>query len=231
MRRLTGLLIILATAHLWGCASDELEGTVAANRPPMVWLTIAPPEGSTVDYTVHLFWGGFDPDGDVAFFEYAISNNESGAFNPADTTGADKWHRIAAKDSVFRFTADVIADSSIIFEDDLDAFEFVRPHTFFVRSVDDRGARSKPVYRSFTARNLSPVVTVLTPLSVGLTIALVPPIPTFRWVAQDFIGDRTQTQDPDSVRSILIGTGMFGGDWNAAMAFIRDNPDAPDWTR
>ncbi|MFQ5510837.1 MAG: hypothetical protein ACE5EO_03210 [Candidatus Krumholzibacteriia bacterium] len=135
------------------------------------------------------------------------------------------------QDSVFRFSADVVADSSIIGSGDLDAFEFVRPHTFFVRAVDDRGARSKAIYRSFTARNLSPLVTILTPPSIGLTLALVPPIPTFQWVAADFIGSKSQTQDPDSTRSILVSTSLFGANWDKTMDYVRDNPGAPEWTR
>ncbi len=217
MRPLPTLLIVLFAAHLSGCASEQLAGSLSDNQPPTVWLTIAPPEGSTVDYTVHLFWGGFDPDGDIAFYEYVISNNQTGVFDPADTTGADKWHRVNTRDSLFRFTADVIADSSIINQDDLKPFEFIRPHTFFIRAVDDRGARSKPVYRSFTARNLSPMVAILTPLSRGLVIAHVPPIPTFRWAAVDFVSNTSQTQDPDSARSILVNTQNFSLDFNEAV--------------
>ena len=48
-------LILLAGLHLVGCASDELTGPLAENQPPIVWLAIAPPQGSTVTYKVHVF--------------------------------------------------------------------------------------------------------------------------------------------------------------------------------
>jgi hypothetical protein len=146
---------ILLVALLPGCAPDKLAGTVVDNRPPEVWLSIAPPERSTVVYQVHIYWGGFDPDGKISHYEFAITNNETGVFDPADTTGADKWHSTQSKDSVFTFTADTISDSSSVDFDKMLPYEFERPHTFFIRSVDERGACSSVKYRSFTARNLS----------------------------------------------------------------------------
>ena len=149
--RSLALIIPLFALSLAGCTSDQLVGPLPDNVPPIVWLGIGPPAGSTVNYKVHMFWNGWDPDGDIAYFEYAITDNETGVFQPADTTGADNWTRVNAKDSVFVFTADLLADSSTVDPDVLDTFEYIRTHTFFIRAVDKESARSKAAYRSFTA--------------------------------------------------------------------------------
>ena len=139
MRRKTQFAIVgfLLTLYILGCVSDELEGPLMGNRPPTVWLAIAPPEGSTVSYRAHIHWGGRDADGEVAYFEYAITDNETGLFDPADTTGADKWNRVVATDSVFIFTADVL-DSSLVKPGVHQPYPFTRSHTFFIRSGDDQ---------------------------------------------------------------------------------------------
>jgi hypothetical protein len=212
------------------CASEDLSGTRLANQAPEVWLSIAPPERETVSYRLHMFWGGWDPDGEIDYFEYAITDNETGVFLPADTTGADKWHRVNGLDSVFTFSADLPTDSAYFDLTDQEAFEYQRAHTFFIRAVDTQGARSKPDFRSFTARNLSPVINILQPSVSGLIIAQVPPIVTFRWNARDFVGSRDEVIPPDSVRSIFLSLLDFDVDFNAATKYIRDNQDAPEWT-
>ena len=45
-----------------GCSSSE-EGELKPNQPPTVWLSSAPPEGSTEQYVIKMYWGGWDPDG------------------------------------------------------------------------------------------------------------------------------------------------------------------------
>jgi len=225
------VLAALAASSFLSCSSDELTGTTHGNQAPEVWLSIGPPEGSTSVYHVHFFWGGFDPDGKISHFEYAITDNDNGMFDPADTTGADKWFATEVKDSVFSFTADEIADSSKIDFDAMNPYEFVRSHTFFIRAVDEAGLHSKPAYRSFTARNLSPVVNIEIPNVIGQSIAIVPPIITFRWSARDFIGSRSEAQDPESVRSILVNTLRFSGRTDLALEYIRTTPDAEEWTR
>jgi hypothetical protein len=54
-----------------------------------------------------------------------------------------------------------------------------------------------------------------------------PSVITFEWVARDPDGE---TQEPDSVRWILLNTLQFESDWAAARDYIRDNPDAPEWS-
>ncbi len=218
-------IFLAATLAVTGCGNDPYVGEHRENKSPQVWLSAAPPEGSTSTYRVHLYWGGWDPDGEVAYYEYAITNNESGIFDPADTTGRDNWYKVYSNDSAFTFTADQLADTcatSLI-------TEFQRSHTFFIRAVDEEGlASEEPDYRSFTALTLSPSVRVLVPRRNAFTPAFVPPITTFRWEAVDYINTLQQTQDPDSVRWILHP--VEDSEYGEAIDWIRQNPQAPEWS-
>ncbi|UCH83274.1 MAG: hypothetical protein JSW50_12530 [Candidatus Latescibacterota bacterium] len=225
------LIVAVFATTFAGCASDELSGSLRENQPPQVWLSLAPPEGSVGSYRVSISWGGWDPDGQIAYYEYSITDNGNGVFDPADTTGADKWHRVYGNDSTFIFSADLVADSSEVDPDDLKPVEFRQSHTFFIRSVDDRGAASrKPEYRSFTSRTLSPVVDILIPLPTGNDPALVSRVSTFEWFGEDYVTALDETQDPQSVRWILVPTDRFNEDWQATLDYIRANPDAPEWS-
>ena len=221
------LFFILLTS---GCLSEPYEGNSYENQSPQVWLSSAPPEGETSRYMVHLYWGGWDPDGEVHYFEYAITDNDSGFFNPADTTGHDKWHRVFSNDSTFIFTADLLADSSDV-NPPLGPRIFIRSHTFLIRAVDQAGLASKnPAYRSFTARTLSPEIDVRIPVYNGLTPALLPPVTKFTWEAKDYVDDIRTSQDPDSVRWILVSISEFNNDYREALKYIRRHPNASEWS-
>jgi len=196
------------------------------NTPPTVWLDGGPPEGTVSVYKIEFSWGGQDPDGSIDHFEYCITNND-GAFDPADTTGADKWTQTTATIDTFNFSADIPVDT--LLDDPVE--EFRRSHTFFIRSVDDRGMASREAaYRSFTAMTLSPEVTVLIPRYVRENPALVPPISTFQWVADDYVGDRTTRQDPDWVSWILEPTANHNYSFTETIEYIRGLPiDSDQW--
>ncbi len=224
-------LVFLVGAQIFGCTSDKLEGPGKENQAPTVWVSSAPPEGTISAYTLHLYWGGWDPDGEVLYYEYVITDNPGGVFDPADTTGSDKWRRVFRNDSTFTFTADELADSSEIDWDDMEPVDFIRSHTFFIRAVDDEQlATRKPAYRSFTARTLSPTVDIIVPTRTGKNPAQVPPITTFKWVGKDYVNNLRETQEPDSVRTILLSTANFEDSWTKTVEYIRSNRDAPEWT-
>lgn len=234
MRRLLLFLAALTAAGLSACSDDTIVGRVAANQPPRVWLGGAPPEGAVSDYRIHLSWGGWDADGEIRYFEYVITDNDTGAFDPADTTsspGDYKWHRIDRTDSVFSFSADLVADSTDFGDNRHEPEEFRRSHTIFVRAVDDRGARSSaPAYRSFTARNFSPIAHILIPRWTGSQPAVMSSIATFEAAGQAFIGQLEQVADPAAIRWILVSTAPFADDWQATESYIRSNPDAAEWS-
>ncbi|MCH7549624.1 MAG: hypothetical protein IH969_08855, partial [Candidatus Krumholzibacteriota bacterium] len=213
----------IASLAFLGCTTSEPGGVHVQNQPPRVWQASAPPEGSTDKYTIHLFWGGWDPDGEIAYYEFSITDNGDGPFNPADTVGSDKWNRVSANDSVFTFSADELVDTNTTNTVSV----FTRSHTFFVRSVDEEGLPSRePAYRSFTALTLSPRVNVDIPRKNALNPALLPAIATYRWTATDFVSDLLTTQEPESVQWALTDTRLLEEDWQATIDFLRKVPSA-----
>jgi hypothetical protein len=225
---LLGLFIAILVAFGYGCSEDL--GVKKENKPPTVWLSSAPPEGTTSKYTIELFWFGWDPDGEIRYYEYCITDNDLGFFDPADTTGPDKWHKVFTTDSLFTFTADQVADSSDI-GDTMGPINFVRTHTFLIRAVDEEGLASvEPAYRSFTAWTLSPIIDVRIPTYNGFNPALVPPISKFTWDAKDYLDNVRVSMEPDSVRWILVPRLQDDLDWQATLKYIRQNPNAPEWS-
>ncbi len=222
------MTLFLALSSLGSGCSEDM-GVMKENKPPTVWLSSAPPEGSLTQYSIHLFWGGWDPDGEIQYYEYAITDNETGVFEPADTTGRDKWHKVFSNDSIFTFTADLVADSNQV-RPPMQSIYFTRSHTFLIRAVDEQGLASiRPSYRSFTARTLSPIVQIRIPVYTGFNPALVPPITRFSWEATDYVDDFLSSQEPDSVRWILLDVELFNDSYSAALQYIRQNPDAEEW--
>jgi hypothetical protein len=208
-----------------GCGNDPFTGEEKENAPPEVWLSAAPPEGTSETYIIHMYWGGWDPDGEIAYYEYSITDNEGGTFDPADTTGADNWSRVYSNDSTFTFTADQLADSNT----QSMVTEFQRSHTFFIRAVDTEGLPSvRPDYRSFTTWTLSPTVNIEIPRRRQLNPANVPAITTFQWEATDYINSTMQAQEPDSVRWVLHH--VPDGDYFKGIEWIRQNVGSDEWS-
>jgi hypothetical protein len=227
--RVTLLGLVIVAGAMIGC-SEEPGGDRVENQPPTVWLSSAPPEGNDTKYRIRLFWGGWDPDGEISHYEFAITDNEGGAFDPADTVTTpdhNPWGRVYGSDSLFTFSADVLRDTlttSLV-------SRFERSHTFFIRAVDEAGlASSEPAYRSFTAWTLSPTVTIKVPRRAGqsLTPAQVPSIATYRWVAEDFVNTNLESQEPDSVRWILHP--VPSNDFPGGIKYVRDNPNSEEWS-
>jgi hypothetical protein len=218
MRRYGALGLVLGVLSIGACASDEIDGAKSVNQAPNVWLAAAPPEGSVGSYTVQLFWGGWDPDGEVAYYEFLITDNVTGVFDPDDTTGV-AWRPVYSNDSTFVFSADSLTE-----RDAEQRGIFKRSHTFFIRAVDEVGLRSdEPAYRSFTSTTLAPEVRITTPSAIlGLTPADIPPVSTIVWEATDYVNDVTTKQDPDSVQWAMVSTAAHGGSYLQTMDYLRD---------
>ena len=209
MKRIIIFTVLAVAAVFAACSNKGIEGTHKTNQSPTVWLSAGPPEGSTGKYRIQMFWGGWDPDGEIAGYEYLVSNNV-GSFDPADTVGVP-WLPVAGNDSTFTFSADEPVDS--LHTDNTKQVDvFTRSHTFFIRAVDREGLRSKtPAYRSFTSRTLSPEVHIERPQVFALNPAAVPQISTYRWKALDWVDDMLLSQDPDSVQYALIPVPLSDG--------------------
>jgi hypothetical protein len=222
------VFVVLVTLGLYAaCSTDGVNGERQSNQAPHVWLSAAPPEGSSGKYTVQLFWGGWDPDGEIAYYEYLVTDNETGVFDPADTVGG-VWGQVFGNDSTFVFSADSL--TTLPPPNPLDKPQvkyFERSHTFFIRAVDEEGRRSvEPAYRSFTSRTLSPEVYVTVPLRNEFNAADVPSITTFRWEATDYVDDLLITQEPDSVQWAMVSATPFANDYLRTLNYLR-NPSQP----
>src|SRR4051812_44337422 len=109
MKRIVIFVLLAVVAAFAACSNSGTSGDPKENQPPTVWLSAGPPEGSTGKYRIQMFWGGWDPDGEIAGYEYLVSNN-NGTFNPADTVGVP-WLPVAGNDSTFTFSADEAVDT------------------------------------------------------------------------------------------------------------------------
>jgi len=194
-------LMLLAAAALFAACSEEVyTGGRAENIPPVLELTQGPVEGDTTLYSVHFYWFADDPDGAVDHYEFCIAEGNPGGFDPADTTGADAWISTEVTDSVFAVKADSFAGNVEIGNVSYGWFE--KTHTFFIRAVDDRGASSEVIYRSFTAYTLAPIVVINYPhhANPGGDAQKVATTATFKWYGKDPLDEPFNYQEVDSTR-------------------------------
>lgn len=223
MRNFDWRWVWLAALALTAC--EEIQDNKVPDKAPIVWLAAGPPEGSTGTYSVELFWGGWDPDGEISHYEYLVTDNVNGIYDPNAKKGP--WTPVVSNDSLFIFTADSLVDD----EGPLPQVGvFQRSHTFFIRAVDETNLRSSAVHRSFTARTLSPWVQVKTPSDdLGLTPAAMPPISTFIWQAFDPVDTSPENdQDPDSVQWALVDVDQHGG-YRSTVEYLSTPESAKDW--
>jgi hypothetical protein len=144
---------------------------VVPNAPPSVQLTQVPaPADTSGTYAYEVSWAGFDPDGRVAFFEYAV---DPPSRLPAETT----WVRTSANRHTFVFRSDSLANGGAI-----RARGF---HTVAVRCQDDQGARSPIVHASFTSTTLAPTVQIVLPVPFALLARAVPAVVRIEWRGND----------------------------------------------
>ena len=73
----SGLVFLVAAAAFVGIAScrREVPDNIDRNRAPETYITRAPAESSLTYYRVHFYWGGADPDGEIAYYEVAVTDS------------------------------------------------------------------------------------------------------------------------------------------------------------
>ena len=194
------MICIAAVFVFLGCTDDVYFDQGYGNKPPTIRLTNGPLEGDTTLYKVHFYWVGYDPDGTVEFFEYVVTSGDPAGFDPADTTGLDKWTATNHSDMMLKVSADEQGDYITINENPYTFYNKI--HTLFVRAVDDLGMRSKPAYRSFTAFTLAPHIFIREPYvtNPGSDLQFLTPVIHFRWEGKDPLDTPWNYQDVDSVR-------------------------------
>jgi hypothetical protein len=174
-------LVSLAVCVLVGCDDSKGKGYLIPNDPPGVKLTAFPPDSGIAGYDVEFCWEGWDSDGEVAYFLYAIDPPNM------DTVGDSVWTKTEAHSGNFVFSATEF-DTLYHWKDPQIAKSW---HVFVIRSVDDMGAVSDPDYVAFNAATIAPRTQFTTPAPIGGVNSYmgspqeVGERVTFRWSGED----------------------------------------------
>ena len=179
-------LLVLAAV---GC-SKKLVNQVVENQAPEVRLTGAPIQADPArpDFYAYLLqWTGFDPDGRVDHFLYAVDSRDPYHPDPSDTT----WHPIAKNESTFFFTAAVPIIGPDGKPDPRDP-KSESPHVFAIYSVDNQGKLStRGAVRAFFSFTQAPTVQITEPVPNIAFYPSVTPTTTIRWTGVDPDGQFT----------------------------------------
>lgn len=177
------LLVALVAALFAGCGKDTGTGPKPLPRAPETELTYAPISGDTTGYRVRLFWNGYDTDGEVTRFRYAID---------ADTSEPDlsKWKTTTAKDTTLLLRVDPILE--------------IRGHVFWVSAEDNDGhIDPTPAKRYFSTKTIPPTSNILRGPSAFNPI--IGPNFAFEWEGIDPDGGETGGRAPaDSFEYLLL---------------------------
>ncbi|MBN2183712.1 MAG: hypothetical protein JW746_00130 [Candidatus Krumholzibacteriota bacterium] len=198
------LACTVAAAAITGCTENTVyTGNIAENLAPNIELTNGPIEGDSIEYHVHFFWYGDDPDGEIDHYEIILVDGDPVGFNPADTAGSEKWTSTISTDSLFTTTADIF-DNTVTINEAIYAV-FATYHTLFIRAIDDRGASSEVILRSFNAWTLAPHINIDTPLNPQPgSMNYLSPLIKFTWSGKDPIDSPWNYQAIDSARYMWI---------------------------
>lgn len=191
--------IATAVVILAGCVDNGIfTGDLKENQRPVIQLTNGPVEGDSIEYRVHFFWLGDDPDGAIDHYEIVMVDGDPIGFNYSDTTEG-KWTWTTSTDSIFYTTADDY-DTTVTIDRHLYSL-YDKTHTFFIKAVDDRGGVSETLYRSFTSQNIAPYLYITEPpASPTGGMQKMSPVISFKWDGKDPIGTPWNYQKVDSTR-------------------------------
>lgn len=174
LRRLAMLLGALPL--LVGCSKD-LDEVFNPNLPPEIRLTSAPVSTTTPEfYARRMNWVGYDPDGRIEYFLFAIDPSRPDLVDSA-------WQRTSKNEEILFFSASQTDTTNLA-----RATEF---HTFAIAAVDNQGAVSKPVWRTFNSFTLAPFVFVESPIPNDVFTPIVTPTLRIRWRGIDPDGQFT----------------------------------------
>ena len=133
------LLFTLVSLAIVSCRR-EAPSNVDRNLAPETYVTLAPAESLVTTYRAHLYWSGRDPDGQVAYYEIAVTDSNR-------TPGQDL-------DAGTGYTKTLKTDSTFVFKAVPPTEQQLLGYRFFVRAVDNEGkADATPAVAYFVARN------------------------------------------------------------------------------
>jgi len=198
-------LVSLATLWLAAC-SKTASIPLGPNQRPTLDLTQAPVNVSQpFFYGYDLRWAGYDVDGSIAYFRYAIDP-------PTQPNTDTVWVRTQENRQSFLFHADQVDTTT-----DQTAVGF---HTIVLEAVDNRGAFSAPLARSFTSFTIAPTVQVTNPVPNHLLPPQLGPSFRLSWKGND--PDGRGTNRPVQYKFKVFSEG--GNDFN--FLTLLTNPDS-----
>jgi len=188
LRLVPVLSVALVAAVFTGCAKDKGVGPPPALQNPETELTYAPLQGDTAGFRVHLFWNGYDRDGEVTEFHYAIDSDTM-------ETDHSKWKSTTSKDTTLLLLVDPVKE--------------IRGHVFWVAAEDNDGRMDlTPAKRFFSTKTIPPFSNILRgPAAFNSVIG---PNFTFEWEGIDPDGGETGGRAPcDSFEYLLLMIGAI----------------------
>jgi hypothetical protein len=174
----------LVLSAFFGCSKTPT-AVVPTSKNPETELTFAPLEGDTASYRIHFYWNGYDDDGEITQFRYALDADTANAFST--------WTSTTAKDTTLLFLVDPVKE--------------VKGHVFWVVAEDNDGNFDlTPAKRFFSAKTVPPVSRITRgPNAPGTIIG---PNFTFEWEGIDPDGGETGGSAPvDSFEYLLLQEG------------------------
>ena len=209
LRRLAAAPALIAlTAGLiaaTGCNKKPTVPMVSGNQAPTVRITSAPRDTSGRNYyVITINWIGFDPDGRVDHFLYAI--------DPPKDPGQDTTWTTTTDNTITRSFECPLPDRP----DSTRSSDF---HTFVIKAVDNQGTTSPPVSRAFWSFTTAPRVEVRTPRANRLVRYYLPPSVLFQW--EGFDDDGVFTQKP-----VKYKFKMLTDQTEVTLATARSRPDS-----
>lgn len=214
------LVMLALVALVIGGCSKKLVNQLVPNQAPEVRLTAAPAVKDSANpdfYAYNLQWVGYDPDGRVDHFLYAVDPSNVLDVDPADTT----WHSTTRNEQTFFFSA-----GSPILPINPSKPRMETPHVFAIYAVDNEGVISKqPATRGFWSFTESPRVRILEPAPTSAFTIYVTPTVTIKWTGQDPDGQFNSKP----VRWVFRLFGQQNPDFPAIsdfLSFARTNPES-----
>ena len=209
LRRLAAVPALIALAAgliaVAGCNKKPTVPMVSGNQSPTVRITFAPIDTSTRNYyVITINWIGFDPDGRVDHFLFAI--------DPPKEAGQDTAWESTTDNTITRSFTCPLPDRP----DSIRSSDF---HVFVIKAVDNLGAMSPPVVRAFWSFTIAPRVEVRVPPASRLVRYYVPPAVIFKW--EGFDEDGVFTQKP-----VKYKFKMLTDQTEVTLATARSNPDS-----
>jgi hypothetical protein len=196
-RNLTRATLVVAglALALFAGSCGKKPGTIRIipNERPRITLTAAPVnQADTAYYAYKLSWSGYDPDGRISYYQYAI--DPKGGATPETT-----WIRTTKNEETIFFRASIPDTNSG------PTYQANEPHTFVIKAFDDDNEQSPHQSRSFFAYTMAPIVNIVNPRPSHLGARQVTPSVRISWEGKD--EDGVFTQKPVKYKYRLLGPG------------------------